>query len=85
LEASASAGLRVERRSRFSLRRFRLALARVRSNILVRSLASPDAGASAPILVRIFAARARVDSGRPDSSCLCVLSLVSVPVVGSVP
>jgi hypothetical protein len=50
LEASASAGLRVERRSRFSLRRFRLALARVRSNILVRSLASPDAGASAPIL-----------------------------------
>jgi hypothetical protein len=44
-QASASAGLCVERRSRFSLRRFHLALARVRSDILVRSQASLDAGA----------------------------------------
>jgi hypothetical protein len=44
-QASASAGLRIERCSRFSLHRIHLALARVRSNILVRSQASPDAGA----------------------------------------
>jgi hypothetical protein len=44
-QASASAGLRIERCSRFSLHRIHLELARVRSNILVRSQASPDAGA----------------------------------------
>jgi hypothetical protein len=44
-QASASASLRVERRSSFSLRRFCLALARVRSDILVHSQASPDTGA----------------------------------------